>query len=90
MIADGPGLTNVLHRPERPESLAFYTMASHRFANADPSRYPPSNEDGGKLIICNVGETPLHRVATVTIDADAASILPDLLAALPAATPAAH
>jgi hypothetical protein len=53
VIADGPGLTNVLQRAERPESLAFYTMASHRFANADPTRYPPSNEQGEMLIICH-------------------------------------
>jgi NAD-dependent deacetylase len=40
-------------------------------------------EHGGQVIIVNVGETPLDRVAAVKIDADAAEVLPRLQAALP-------
>jgi NAD-dependent deacetylase len=36
-------------------------------------------EHGGALIIVNRGETPLDRVAAVTLDASAAEILPQLL-----------
>lgn len=39
-------------------------------------------ERGGRLIIVNLGETPLDRVATVKLDADAASLLPRLTASL--------
>jgi len=41
-------------------------------------------EHGGQVIIVNVGQTPLDRVAAVQIDADAAEVLPRLQAALPA------
>jgi NAD-dependent protein deacetylase/lipoamidase len=36
-------------------------------------------EHGGRLIIVNVGETPLDRVATIKIDAGAAEVLPQLV-----------
>ena len=35
-------------------------------------------EHGGEVIIVNVGETPLDRVAQLTFDADAAELLPEL------------
>jgi NAD-dependent deacetylase len=37
-------------------------------------------EHGGRVIIVNVGETPLDRVAAVKIDAGAAEVLPQLVA----------
>lgn len=39
-------------------------------------------ERGGKLVIVNLGDTPLDRVATVKVDADAVDVLPHLVAAL--------
>jgi NAD-dependent deacetylase len=39
-------------------------------------------ERGGQVIIINVGETPLDRVAAATLNADARAILPALAAAL--------
>ncbi len=53
VAADGPGEINVLRRTGRPESRAFSTVTRHHFLNADPDRYPPSNEEGEMLIICH-------------------------------------
>lgn len=39
-------------------------------------------ERGGQVIIVNVGETPLDRVAAVTLDADATAVLPALVSGL--------
>lgn len=36
-------------------------------------------DHGGRIIIINVGDTPLDRVATIKIDAGAASVLPQLV-----------
>lgn len=39
-------------------------------------------ERGGRLVIVNLGDTPLDRVATVKVDADAVAVLPHLVEAL--------